>query len=101
MRGKGTNNIQDAASFYKLIKDEYAYNDDPFCPDDQRVKAIKWVIENRLSEPDRIIIRMYADIGSERKLGKLLGVARSTLREHLVQIKDAIKEGMKEATRYV
>ena len=63
---------------YKEIREDYTFDPDIFSPEDERVAAVKWIIQNRLTEVERTIILLYTDIQSYRKLGKRLGISRST-----------------------
>ena len=69
---------------------DYKYNPDPFCEDDPKVSKLKWVIENGISQTDRIIILLYSELGSQRKVGKMLGVSASTVNIQLKRIRKQI-----------
>lgn len=75
---------------YRLIKAEYAYNPDILCPDSDRVRLLKYIIDNRLDIVDRTIILLYADCQSLRKLGEILGVSHATARTEVLRIRDII-----------
>ncbi len=71
---------------------EYDYNSDPFCEDDSRVSKLKWIIANQISPTDRTIILLYCELGSQRQVGKMLGVSASTVNIQLKRIRNQIKE---------
>lgn len=75
---------------YRLIKEEYAYNPDIMCKDDERVAKLKKIIDTKLSVVDKTIILMYADLQSLRKLGQVMGVSHATIRTEVQRIKDII-----------
>lgn len=61
----------------KELMSEYKYDDDILCEDDERTRLTKQALW-KLSEPDRLLIILYAEIQSLRKLGELLGISRTT-----------------------
>lgn len=75
---------------YRLIKEEYAYNPDTMCKDDERVAKLKKIIDTKLSVVDKTIILLYADLQSLRKLGQVMGVSHATIRTEVQRIKDII-----------
>lgn len=75
-----------AAELYKRISPEYEHDPDVFCPDPPRVRRVKAAIE-RLPEADKVIIRLYAELGSLRKLGAMLGVGRDTMGKEVRRIR--------------
>ena len=79
----------------RAILADYKYDDDIMNDDDDRVREIKKAI-SKLLEPDRIIFCLYVDIGSSRKLGKILGVSRSTVLKEINRIKLEIRSKMME-----
>lgn len=75
---------------YRLIKEEYAYNPDIMCKEDERVARLKKIIDTKLSVVDKTIILLYADLQSLRKLGQVMGVSHATIRTEVQRIKDII-----------
>lgn len=49
-------NENEVVKEFRAIKEEYAYNPDVMCLDDDRVRKIKYIIDNRLDAVDRTII---------------------------------------------
>lgn len=45
---------------------------------------------NTLNEADKIILYLYAELGSLRAVGRVLGVSRSTARNAILEIKQKI-----------
>lgn len=76
----------------KEINDEYKIDkDDIFTSlDDDYIKLVN-VIDSKLTKAERIIILMYAELQSIRKVGQVLGVSQSTAYNELTRIKNIIK----------
>ena len=79
---------------YREIRRDFAFNSDPFCEDDAKVRRVKWVVENRLTQADRTIILLYAEIGSYRKLGRRLGLSHTTVKNEVHRIRKIIQENL-------
>lgn len=79
----------------RAILADYEYNDDVMNTDDERVLQVKKAI-SKLSVPDRTIFVLYVDLASSRKLGKILGVSRSTVLKEINRIKLLIRSKMME-----
>ena len=58
--------------------------------DENYIKLIN-IIDNKLTKAERIIILMYAELQSIRKVGQVLGVSQSTAYNELTRIKNIIK----------
>lgn len=82
---------------YRRMKDDYAFDGSVMCNDDERVRAVKRIIAEKLNTVDRTIIIMYMDLQSLRKLGKRFGVSHATMRTEVNRIKQII---LKEYGRY-
>ena len=78
-----------AAELYKSIRPEYEHDPDVFCPDSPRVRRVKEAVE-RLAEADKVIIRLYAELGSLSKLGEMLGVSKDTAWKEVRRIRAEI-----------
>lgn len=75
---------------YKSIRKEYEPIADIFREDDERVHVIKQIIEQDLTEPERIIITMYADLLNYHKLARLMKINVVTLRKEVIRIRTKI-----------
>ena len=75
---------------FRAIKQEYAFDPDIMCRDDERVSKIKEIIDTKLSLVDKTIILLYVDCQSYRKLGARLGVSHMTIRREVQRIKNII-----------
>lgn len=64
---------------FKRIFEEYKPDTDIFTKDDELIGKLKDIIFNRLSEIDRRVILLYAEMHSQRKVARLLGVSPSTV----------------------
>ena len=72
------------------ILDTYRPNEDIFDEDSDRVRRLKFVIYNCLNEIDRRVVLLYAELGTQRKLARELGVSASTVNKLLKEIKRKI-----------
>lgn len=77
---------------YKEIKEDYRYDSDIFNMEDERVSAVKEIINTRLSLVDKTIILLYIDCQSYRKLGKRFKLSHMTCRREVLRIKKIILE---------
>lgn len=77
---------------YKEIKADYAFDPDVFCADDDRARAVKWIIDNRLSAVDKTIFLLYTDLQSCRKLGRRMRISHVTAMREVNRIKAIILE---------
>ena len=75
---------------FKALKKEYAYSDDIFTEDDNKISLLKYIIKNKLNQVDQTIILLYADYQSYRKLGKRFGMSHMTIRKEVMRIKNLI-----------
>ena len=74
---------------HTIMKD-YEYDPDIFNYEDERSLKIKLAL-SKLPEADRIIWCLYMELGSSRKLGRLLGnVSHSTILKEINRIKENI-----------
>ena len=78
------------------ILEEYKEDDSIFSEEEPRIKKIKRLIYEDLDEVDRRVILLYAELGSLRKLGKALGVSASSAFFKVSDIKNKIKNALKE-----
>ena len=81
---------EDLVRTYKEIKRDYAFNPDIMCQDDERVRAVKWIIDNRLSQVDKTIFLLYTDLQSCRKLGQRMLLSHVTAMKEVNRIKAII-----------
>jgi len=85
------NEIAEART-YKSVREDYRYGGDIFSQDPDRVARVKWIIDNRLTDVERILILLYVDCQSYRKLGKRLGLSHQTCANEVRRIKKKILE---------
>lgn len=81
----------------KALMNEYAKNEDIFSEESEKVRLTKEALW-QLSDTDRLLICLYSEIQSLRKLGELLGVSRTTAYLQIKQIKERIKQYVAEHT---
>jgi len=77
---------------FKDIEADYKFDPSIFTADEDRVAALKYIIDNKLSRVDKTLILIYADCLSFRKMGKRLGFSHTTMRNEVKRIKGIILE---------
>lgn len=87
---KPSGNADAAFREFKDIEAEYRFDASVMSEDESRVRAIKWIIDNKLNRVDKTLILLYADCLSFRKLGKRMGFSHTTMREEIKRIKAII-----------
>ena len=87
---------ENAIRAFKDIEADYAYNPSIFTGDGERVAAIKYIIDNKLTRVDKTLILIYADCLSFRKMGKRLGFSHTTMRCEVKRIKGIILDEYKK-----
>ena len=89
---KPSGNAEVAFRDFKDIEAEYAHDPSIFTEDEGRVNAVKWIIDNRLTETERIIILLYTDCHSYRKLAKKMGMSHFPIAKEVRRIRAKILE---------
>ena len=85
-QGKPENAFRD----YKDIEADYRFDPSIFTADGEKVAAIKYIIDNKLTRVDKTLILIYADCLSFRKMGQRLGFSHTTMRQECMRIKKII-----------
>ena len=75
---------------FKDIEAEYRFDPSIFTDEQEKVAALKYIIDNKLSRVDKTLILIYADCLSFRKMGKRLGFSHTTMRCEVKRIKAII-----------
>jgi hypothetical protein len=91
-QGKPENAFRD----YKDIEADYRFDPSIFTADEDKVAAIKYIIDNKLTRVDKTLILIYADCLSFRKMGQRLGFSHTTIRGEVTRIKKIIMEEYKK-----
>jgi len=84
------NHATKTARTFTEIKSDYAFDPSVFNEDEERVSKVKYIIDTYLNQVDKTIILLYADLGSYRELGKLMGLSHTTIRKEVLRIKNNI-----------
>lgn len=74
----------------KEIIEDYAPDDDIFNEEDEKIHTLKHIVYDILTEPDRRILLLYAEVGNYRDLGAELKVSASTAFLRIKQIRKII-----------
>ncbi len=89
---------KEVARDYKTIREDYRYDADIFSTEPERTSRLKWIIDNRLTEVERILILLYVDCQSYRKLAKKLTLSHQTCAKEVRRIKAKILEEYNKLT---
>ena len=81
---------KEIARDYKSIREDYRWDGSIFSQEPDRTAHIKWIIDNRLTEVERILILLYVDCQSYRKLGQRLGLSHQTCAKEVRRIREKI-----------
>lgn len=76
----------DIVTLYRQAVEDYRRTDD----DDDETMTLKQVVLSMLPPADRVIIILYAELGSYRKLGTLMGLSHNTVRKEVLRIRKEI-----------
>ena len=81
---------KEIARNYKSIREDYRWDGSIFSQEPDRTARVKWIIDNRLTEVERILILLYVDCQSYRKLGQRLGLSHQTCAKEVRRIREKI-----------
>lgn len=77
---------------YKTIREDYRFDADIFSTEPERIARLKWIIDNRLTDVERIILLLYVDCQSYRKLARKLTLSHQTCAKEVRRIKAKVLE---------
>lgn len=89
---------KEVARDYKTIREDYRFDADIFSQEPERIARLKWILDNRLTEVERIIILLYVDCQSYRKLAKRLTISHQTCAREVRRIKKKILQEYNKLT---
>lgn len=89
---------KEVARDYKTIREDYRFDADIFSQEPERIARLKWILDNRLTEVERIIILLYVDCQSYRKLAKRLTISHQTCAREVRRIKKKILQEYNKIT---
>lgn len=72
---------------YRDIRPDYLFDPSIFNDEPEKVRRLKQVIAEELPLADRVLILMYADCGSHRKLAAKMGVSHATIGKEIRRIR--------------
>ena len=76
---------------WQYYDEDFAFDPDMFCRDDERISRLKEIISTKLSVGERNIFLLYAHNNSNcHKTAKLLGCSVTTARNRIIQIRNKI-----------
>lgn len=76
----------DIVTLYRQAVEDYRRTND----DDDETTTLKHVVLSMLPPADRAIIILYAELGSYRKLGTIMGLSHNTVRKEVLRIRKEI-----------
>ena len=82
--------LRETIRAYRKARPDYRFDPSIFSEEDERVARVKEIIERELTQADRTIILLYAECGSYRKLGQMLGLSHMTARSEVMRIRKQI-----------
>lgn len=85
-RRSGMNLIQKTMKTINQLREEYTFDYGLFSDLDERLLDMKDRLES-LNDADKNILLLYAEYGSLREVGKLIGVSHSSIRKYLNRIR--------------
>lgn len=77
---------------YRELKEDLAFNPDIMCEDDDRLRAVKYILDNCISTEEKTLLLLYTKYQSYRKLGEKLKVSHMTCRRYVIRAKQKILE---------
>lgn len=86
--------MEDARTIFQAAKGDYSFRFDIFTSDDARMIRLKEVIATKLSDADRNVLILYAEVGSRVRTAQMLGVSKNTFVKTLKRIRETIKHEM-------
>lgn len=92
-------NEKELARNYKSIREDYTFDPSIFSVEDERTALVKYIINHRIPEVDRILILLYTDCQSLRKLGRRLGLSHQTCAKEIRRIRKEILEEYERLTK--
>ena len=76
---------------WKYYPEDFAFNDHIFDEDSEKIRKIKWVIDNKLSIGEKEIFLLYTHNNSNyHKTARILGCSVTTARNKVLQIRKKI-----------
>lgn len=90
---------KEVARDYKTIREDYRFDSSIFSEEPDRTARLKWIIDNRLTDVERIIILLYIDCHSYRKLGEKLTLSHQTCAKEVRRIRAKIIDEYNKLTQ--
>lgn len=90
---------KELATHFRDVAKDYRYDPSIFCNEPEKVRLVKKIIDERLEDWERVVIILYADCGSLRKLAERFGMSHTTLAGFVREIKAKILDEYNKMTR--
>lgn len=75
---------------------EYAYNPTIWNVEDKKMNAIKWIVNNELTLPEKRLFLLYVELASLRKVAKELNLTLTMVHQSIKDIKNKIIQSLKK-----
>ena len=76
---------------WQFYPEDFQFNDDIWDEDSERIRKLKWIIDNKLSIGEKEIFLLYVHNNSNyHKTAKILGCSVTTARNRVIQIRKKI-----------
>lgn len=76
---------------WQFYPEDFCFNDDIWDEDSERIRRLKWIIDNKLSIGEKEIFLLYTHNDSNyHKTAKILGCSVTTARNKIIQIRKKI-----------
>lgn len=89
---------KEVARSYTQLREDYRFDSSIFSQEPDKTAKVKWIIDNRLTDVERILILLYVDRQSYRKLAKELTISHQTLAKEIRRIKAKILQEYNKLT---
>ena len=76
--------------------EDYSFNEnDIFNEDSEQIRKIKWIIDNKLTDSEKVIFLMYTERNSSASAtAKVLNCTPATVRNYINRIRQKIKDNL-------
>ena len=76
--------------------EDYSFNEnDIFNEDSEQIRKIKWIIDNKLTDSEKVIFLMYTERNSSASAtAKVLHCTPATVRNYINRIRQKIKDNL-------
>lgn len=81
---------------YRECKDDYAFNPDIFCDDDELVWKVKYILDHKLTPAEKAFVLFYAETQAYRKMAAVMNMSHMTVKREIARIRTIIQKELKK-----